>query len=154
MRHTSAMVLWPVFLAALASAQYGVAPTGFYPDQYTGSTFTGTMSNAKGPEGDRLTLTFTKGDKVDAFTGHFETACAVPSSKGGGMMPSDIPEGTVMTAFFNGESHKGKKTRDNLILAISFHVWQGQKVEESKRKVYFCTSNHSSTFRFWGNEKR
>jgi hypothetical protein len=55
------------------------------------------------------------------------------------MMPSDIPTGTVMTAFFNRITRKNEqqKIKENVIIAISFDVWQGQKVREDKKKTYF-----------------
>jgi hypothetical protein len=67
------------------------------------------------------------------------------------MMPNDIPKGTVMTAFFNGETTRveGQKVKENIILAIAFDEWKGQRVQEDKKKIYFCTNDKQFHFRAW-----
>ena len=95
------ILLATVFSLAIGvSAQYGTAPNNYYPD-----------------------------NKTETFTGVFETGCSVPARDGRRMMPIDIPTGTVMTTFYNAETKKvdGKKIKQNLIIAIAFEVWQGQK---------------------------
>ena len=131
------------------AAQYGTAPNNYYPDKYNGSTFTGVVTETSE---DRITLTYTHGNKTDTFTGRFEAPCSVPSTKGVRMSPPDIPGGTVMTAFFNTDTKKtgGQKLKENVILAVAFDAWQGQKVAEDKKKIYSCTSNHHLQFRAWG----
>jgi hypothetical protein len=54
-----------------------------------------------------------------------------------------------MTAFFNGTRKKvdGKKTKENLIIAIAFDVWQGHRVSEDKKRIYSCTDQHQLEFR-------
>jgi hypothetical protein len=153
MPRTTAMARLPMLLARVTFVQYGTAPNNYYPDQYTGRTFTGTRDTPKDVRSDHITLTSAKDGKVDTFTGLFETACAVPSTSGRAMMPSDIPEGTVMTAYFNKETKKvdGQKAQENVILAVSFNVWQGQKVAEDKRKIYFCTNDRHLQFRVWNS---
>lgn len=139
-----------IALASAATAQYGTAPNNYYPDKYNGSTFSGVVTETTD---DELTLTYTKGDKTDTFTGRFEAACSVPSTKGIGMMPHNIPSGTVMTAFFNRDTKKmgERKVKENVILAIAFDTWQEQKVAEDKKMIYSCTSNHHLQFRAWGH---
>ena len=129
----------------MMSGQYGTAPNNYYPNNYGGSTFTGTVTEAKD---NQITLTFTKGSKTDRFTGLFETGCSVPSKNSGRMMPTDIPTGTVMTVFYNGTSKKvnGRKIRENLIVAIAFDVWQGQRIAEDKKMIYSC--NKSARLQF------
>ncbi len=58
------------------------------------------------------------------------------------MNASDIPLGTVMTAFFNVDNRKvdGQKIKENLILAISFITWQGQRIGREQRTVYLLHS--------------
>ncbi len=135
-------------IATLALAQYGTAPNNYYPDNYNGSTFTGTVAETKD---DQITLTYAKPDKTDTFIGRLETACSVPraDSSGRGMNASDIPRGTVMTAFFNVGNRKlnGQKIKENLILAISFITWQGQNIAEDKRTIYLCTAGKHVQFR-------
>jgi hypothetical protein len=138
------------FFVTAGFAQYGTAPNNYYPDKYNGSTFTGTVTEAKD---DQITLKYTKGSKVDIFTGRFETSCSVPSASGRHMVPSDIPPGTVMTAFFNRDTRKvdGQKVKENLILAISFEVWQGQKIAQDKRVIHSCSTNSHLQFRAWND---
>jgi hypothetical protein len=130
----------------VVSAQYGTAPNNYYPDNYSGSIFTGAVDDTAD---NQITLTFTKGSKTDRFTGLFETGCSVPSKNGRHMLPSDIPHGTVMTAFFNSRKKKfdGKKTTENVIIAITFEVWQGQKVAGDKKMIYWCTDERHLQFK-------
>jgi|SRR5690348_11247087 hypothetical protein len=86
-----------LFLSVNGFAQYGTAPNNYYPDSYSGSIFTGTVTEA----GDQqITLTFSKGNKTDTFSGTFETNCSVPSADGRPLTASAFPKGTVLTAFF------------------------------------------------------
>ena len=68
------------------------------------------------------------------------------------MTPSDIPNGTVLTAFFHADARKvnGQKLKENVILAITFDRWQGQKIADDKKKIYYCTDVWQLNFRFWG----
>jgi hypothetical protein len=133
-----------------AVAQYGTAPPNYYPENYSGSTFTGIVTDSKD---DQITLAYTKGDTTDKFTGRFERGCSVPTRDKSGrkMMPSDIPKGTLMTVFFTGNTRRveAKKIKENLILAISFEVWQGQKVQQNRKKTYFCTDDKLMRFKAW-----
>lgn len=139
-------------LAVLAAAQYGSAPNNYYPDKYNGSTFTGVLTEAKD---DQIVLSHAKGSKTDVFTGRLEAGCSVPAADNSArrMMPSDIPKGTVVTAFFNSSTKKidRQKIKENLILAITFDVWQGQEIPEDKRMIYLCTNDRHVQFRAWAN---
>jgi hypothetical protein len=141
-------ILWLSVLPAATLAQYGSAPNNYYPDQYTGSTFTGTVTEVKDGQ---IKLTYSKKDKTDTFTGHLEANCSVPTVNGLGMTASDLTLGTVITAFFNGETKKvnGQKQKENVILAVSFEVWQGQKIADDKKKIYPCSTRHHLQFRAW-----
>ena len=151
MNHRMIAVWLAVLVAASASAQYGGAPNGYYPPTYTGATFTGTVTEGKG---DAVTLTYTKKDKTQTFTGQLETSCAMPTRDGQPMSASDLTPGTVLTAFYNKESRKvdGRKEPVNLIVAIMVNVWQGQPIPENKRKIYLCTPNKQLQFRAWSNQ--
>jgi hypothetical protein len=136
-------------LSALsAPAQYGTAPNNYYPEQYSGSTFTGVVTDT---DGDILTLTYVKRNKSDVFVGRLETPCSVPrgdrSSRG--MAASDVPKGTSMTAYFVTEEKKnaGQKSKQNVILAISFETWNGHKVSTDDRRIYFCTAQKHLQFK-------
>jgi len=136
------------FLSIIVSAQYGTAPNNYYPDSYNGSVFKGVVTETRD---DQIILNFTKGSNTETFTGLFETGCSVPTAQQGGppMMPANIPKGTTMTAFFNTRTKKvdGKKIKQNLIIAIAFDIWQGQKIAEDKKKIYWCTDSHHLQFR-------
>jgi len=143
-----AISIFSFLITPLATSQYGTAPNNYYPDKYNGSTFTGTVAETKN---DQIALTYAKADKTDTFIGRLETACSVPRADNNsrGMNASDIPLGTVMTAFFNVDNRKvdGQKIKENLILAISFITWQGQNIAEDKRTIYLCTAGKHVQFR-------
>ena len=129
-----------VYAANVAIAQYGTAPNNYYPVNYNGSTFTGVVAETAD---DELVLNYTKGSKTEVFRGKFETGCSVPRADHADrkLMPSDIPEGTAMTAFFNSATSKtnGAKLKQNVILAIAFNSVQGEKIADEKKMIYSCT---------------
>src|SRR5579864_6493649 len=114
--------LWIAFVATISFAQYGNAPNNYYPDNYMGATFTGTVTDVKAGE---ITLAYTKKDKTQTFSGHLEADCNAPTANGKGMVASDLLLGTVITVFFNSESRKinGEKQKENVIIAVSFEMW-------------------------------
>jgi len=130
----------------MVPAQYGSGPSNDCPENYSGSIFTGVVTET---QDNQITMTFSKGNKTDAFTGQFEVGCSVPATDGRAMMPVDIPKGTVMTAFFNANTKKvdGKKTKENQVIGIAFETWQGQKVAEDKKKIYWCTKVRQMHFK-------
>ena len=117
---------------AVASAQYGTAPSGYYPRYYFGSMFTGDVVEA----GDTLTLRYTKGNKTDTLVGRFEKPCDVPKKDGslGAMEPADVPLGSNLTALYYGRSKVigGKKTDENVIIGIAFNSVDGNPVAKEK----------------------
>jgi len=137
-----------VFFSIIASAQYASAPNNYYPADYTGSIFTGVVTETSD---NQITLTFTKDSKTDTFTGIFKIGCSVPAAQKSGrlMTPLDIPKGTVMTAFFDTNTKKvnGKKAKENSIIAIAFDIWQGQKIPADKKMMYWCTDSRHLQFR-------
>jgi hypothetical protein len=146
MRPILARLITITFLSIIASAQYGTAPNNYYPVNYSGNTFTGTVTHTLG---DEITLTFVKGSKTETFVGRLETGCSVPSKDGHPMRATDIPGGTVVTAFFNGTTKKvdGKRIKENVIIAIAFDVWQGHTASEDKKMIYSCTDQRQLKFR-------
>jgi len=139
-----------VLCASVVQAQYGSAPNNYYPDRYTGSTFTGTVTQA---QGDEVTLTYSNKGKTDTFTGRFEAPCSIPTRDGQPMTAADLSEGSVITAFYNRETVKtnGQKEKLNVILALSIDVWQGHAIPENKKKIYSCSKNAHLQFRAWAN---
>ena len=130
--------------------QYGTAPNNYYPMKYTGSIFSGEVIEANS---DQISMTYTKKGKTDTFAGRFEAPCSIPSADGRGMTTSEIPKGTVVTAFFDAETKKvdGQKLKENIVLALAFDVWNGVKTPENSRRIYFCTNDRHLHFRAWGN---
>ncbi|MGA9305471.1 MAG: hypothetical protein WBW31_08715 [Candidatus Sulfotelmatobacter sp.] len=142
------LLLALLFYPIIGCAQYGTAPNNYYPYSYGGSIFRGVVADNKD---DEIVLTFTKGSNTQTFTAPFETGCSVPTTPPGGppIMPADIPKGTAMTAFFNATTKKvdGKKMNENVVIAISFDIWQGKKIAEDKRKIFWCTNDRHLIFR-------
>lgn len=65
------------------------------------------------------------------------------------MAASDVPKGTSMTAYFVTDEKKsaGQKSKQNVILAISFETWNGHKVSTNDRQIYFCTTQRHLQFK-------
>jgi hypothetical protein len=78
--------------AGRASAQYATAPNNYYPEGYHGATFTGTITQINN---DTLALTFTHGNKTDAFEGYVATQCNIPPS---------VKKGAVITVLYEPET--------------------------------------------------
>ena len=74
-RHLACIVaLAALVFAVVAQGQYSTAPNGYYPFGYAGSTFTGNLESVDA-ENQGLTLTYTKGGKVERFAGRLMAAC-------------------------------------------------------------------------------
>jgi hypothetical protein len=151
MRHAFTVGIIGALGSTMMLAQYGTAPSNYYPDKYNGSSFTGIVTAASN---DQLTLTYTKGSKTETFTGRLEAGCSVPRDDKSGrkMNAEDIPKGTSMEAFFNTVTKKvdQQKIKENVILAITFDTVNGQKIPDEKKLVYLCTNDRHVQFRFWG----
>ena len=97
-----------VLLTISAFAQQGVAPNGYYPREYMGSTFTGEVID--GPI-DFLTLRYKHGNKEEIFSGRFEAPCDAPLKNGkrAPMLAADVQLGAVVTAFYYGNRGKANE---------------------------------------------
>jgi hypothetical protein len=137
-----------MLLVPAIAGQYGTAPNGYYPQNYYGSIFTGTVIETTS---DEVTLKYKKGNKEQLFVGRFESGCSVPRGDKSGrkLMPPDIPQGTVLTAFFDKKERKikDKKVKENVIIAIAFDVWEGKKIPDDKKLVYQCSNGGFFYFR-------
>jgi len=134
------LLLCLLTLSSTMLAQRGVAPNGYYPASYRGDTFTGTVV-AHDPVSDTVSLEYEKGSQSEVLPVKLEGGCAVPSRTGEPMHAKDIPNGTVLTAFYTSqtETNKGGKKRSNVAIAIGFLVWNGKPVsEENRNKFYSC----------------
>ncbi|HXE89598.1 MAG TPA: hypothetical protein VNK82_01400 [Terriglobales bacterium] len=137
-------------LSVRVPAQYGTAPSGYYPTSYGGSIFTGKV--VSGDANQNLTLTYTKGSKTETFVGRLVKGCNVPTTDGSKrlMNATDVSVGSLVTVFFQTVSRKenGKKVKENQIIAISFSEVDGKKIPEDKWLIYNCRGPGYEVFRF------
>ncbi len=138
----------PAMIVVLGSlllfAQHGTAPNGYYPPNYGGDTFTGTVT-ATDDAAQTVALRYSKGKKSENFTGRFDHPCSIPTKDGQPMKPSDIPSGTDLTAFYNHKTTKvaDQKQSEDVIIALTFNSFQGKPIPESSRKVYSCSTGQT-----------
>jgi len=141
----SAVSIYSSLLIALVFAsgalgQYGRAPNGYYPSAYSGDIFSGRVSAADEASG-LITVSSKEKKKTDVFVGRLQEPCAVPSKDGKPMTASDLPIGTDVTVFFEKNMLKdgSSSTRENLIIGIMFHSWDGHPVRQTAKKMYLCS---------------
>ena len=143
-------------LCVRVPAQYGSAPNGYYPPTYSGSTFTGKF--VKGDADQNLTLIYSKGSKSETFVGRLAAGCGVPTQGGSKrlMNATDLPEGSVVTAFFQKVTRKegDKKIKENQIIAISFAEVGGQKISDEERRIYLCIPTGHVIFKAFGTPQQ
>lgn len=125
-------------------AQHGIAPKGYYPPQYRGDTFTGTVAKVDG-DNDILSLEYRKSTKIEVMEVKLEDGCSVPSKSGEPMRARNVPVGTVLTAYYVGDSKKGQQ-RTYTAVAISFVEWQGKRVDQSAAKIYLCGKEEGNLY--------
>ena len=129
-------------LAVQVVAQHGSAPSGFYPHNYHGDTFTGQVVQTTDKS---ITLEYHNGKNDENFIGSIDQPCMAPTKKN----PREqkelhltvIPPGSVVTVFYNEEKRKqadGSQKRENIILAIRFDEVNGQKLTNPGRPVTPC----------------
>ena len=149
----SVMLVLVAGVTLVAVAQQGTAPSGYYPHDYFGATFTGQVVD--GPL-DVLTLRYKKGTREEIFTGRFEAPCPAPTKDGkrGAMLPADVPLGSTVTVFYHGDTAKtnGKSATENLIIRIRFDVVAGKVVPLEKRSQFNCTQQWKAVYKAFGGE--
>jgi len=133
-------------------AQYGSAPNGYYPYNYAGSIFTGSLESAAA-DTQEMTLVFTKDSKSQRFAGRLESACGWKDKDGTAhsFKASDIPKGTVLTAFYKATTKKsgGQKITENSIFAISYVELNGKRIPDEKRILISCSDQKFSFFKVY-----
>lgn len=146
----SGLAIFVVIVATLALGQHGTAPSGYYPRSYNGDTFTGKVVG-RDLDADTVTLEYQKGKKKENFTVKLGQGCNVPSRTGSPMHARDIPEGTIMTAFYapQSETVAGEKRKTYVVIAVSFIEWLGKTVSEDKRRVFNCGEPSYTTFQVY-----
>ena len=147
MKPITAIIVVIVISAYSAYSQHGTAPNGYYPPGYHFDTFTGT-SISSDSAADTVTLEYKKGPKTETLPITLEGGCAVPSKTGEPMHAKDIPQGTVLTAYYMPKTEKvaDEKRTVYVAIGISFIEWQGKPVAEKNRKVYSCGTSAYRNF--------
>jgi hypothetical protein len=131
-------------------AQYGTASNGYYPANYNGSIFTGSVESVVA-DTQEITLVYTKGSKSERFVGRFESACSWKEKDGSlhSVRASDIPKGTVLTALYSKVTKKsgGHKTDEFSIFAISFVEFSGKRIPDDRRLLIYCSDQKYGNFK-------
>jgi len=144
------VVLIVFIFSPLLKAQKGTAPNGYYPGEYQGAIFTGSLE-AVTAENQEMTLVYTKGSKTERFVGRLESKCGWKDKTGTAheFEAPDIPKGTVLTAFYITETKKsgGQKTKENLVFAISYAEVGGKKIPEERRITIYCSERRMLNFK-------
>jgi hypothetical protein len=123
------------------SAQHGTAPNGYYPQNFSGSIFTGSLESATA-DTQEITLAYSKGNKSERFVGRLESACGWKGKDGAAhsFKADEIPKGTVLTALYINTTKKtgGQKINENSIFAISYVEFDGKRIprQESYRFLF------------------
>ena len=103
-----------LLLAASLHAQHGTASSGYFPPGYSGDTWTGTVTSTNNDTRE-ITLTYTKGDKTETFTGVLKTGLKATRRDGTQTewKPSDIPIGTRVVVYYMAQTKKveGRKVK-------------------------------------------
>lgn len=131
-----------------AAGQSGSAPTGYYPQSYSGSAFTGVVMSHDGA----LTLSYKGKKKAETFNGSFEVPCTGRTAQGiRSFSETDVPLGSELTALYRTKKVEkdGKKDKVNKIIGIVFTKMEGQAIDREKQVVMWCTNERSMQFRAW-----
>jgi len=137
-------------LAPQIGAQRGTAPNGYYPPNYSGAIFTGTLESAT-PDTRQVTLLYVKRADTQRFLGRVESACGWKDKDGTAhtFEISDVPKGTVLTAFYESVTNKSgtQPAKENVIFAISYVELNGKKIPDEKRIIIHCSSGQFVRFK-------
>jgi len=147
------LTLFSLFLIpSVLLAQHSTAPNGIYPPDFGGDTFTGTVV-ATDSVNEAVNLEYKTEQRVESLSVRLNGGCAVPSRTGELMHANNIPQGTVIRAFYTPrtEKHDGAKQKVNAAFGISIVEWHGKKLSENDRqKIYACGSQEGfRMYRAW-----
>lgn len=144
---TFSLLLVLLLCDALAFGQYGTAPNGYYPSGYNGDIFSGKVT-AVDETSEEITISFEQGKRTGTFVGRFQAPCAVSSKDGKPMRALDIPIGTDISAFFETNVRRDGNTsaKENSIIGIMFHSWDGRPVRQQSKKMYLCSATSISHY--------
>ena len=122
-----------------AMAQYGNAPNNYYPDEYSGTTFTGVVEQTTN---ETITLTYSHGKKTQTFEGRIVAPCNLPVSPSATrpVPATAIQKGWLVTAYFDPKAVKvdGKKENVNEIIAVSILGVNGRTVKSEHQAIFYC----------------
>jgi hypothetical protein len=124
----------------VAFGQYGTAPNGYYPPNFDGNIFSGRVTAIDDASG-QITISFENDSKSVTFVGRLQAPCAVPSKDGKQMAAMDLPIGTNVTVFFQTNVRKDGNAvvKENSIIGLMFHSWDGHPVRQTSKKMYLCS---------------
>ena len=118
-------VLATVFLMTFCISvfgQHGSAPSGYYPQGYSGDTWTGEVVSTDDTTRE-ITLTYTNGKKSETFTGVLKDNFQVQLKDGSmkELKPSGIPKGARILVFYQAKTKKvdGNKVKYYEIFQIN-----------------------------------
>jgi hypothetical protein len=143
-----AILLLAVFSSGAVVAQRGTAPNGYYPNGYSGDIFRGKVV-ASDDSKESITLLFEKGNKQQSFDGHFEQPCAIPTNNGKPVRPSDLMVGTDMTAYFVTDKDETTGKKQNVIIGITLHTFNGSEIPEKSKLFIGCVGKRPLTFKVY-----
>jgi|SRR5690348_2873475 len=130
-RFASALMVFLFFCIAAPSGratQRGEAPPGCYPFNYYGMTWSGAVTSAD-DQSRTITLTVTKGSKIQTFVGTLAEGLSVKYTDGTvkDLKPSDIPVNVPAIAYYTDYTKKvdGKKTDVHEIFMLTVKTSDG-----------------------------
>jgi hypothetical protein len=124
------------------SGQAGTAPSGYYPADYSGDMFTGTVTQTTD---DTITLSYTQGSKSETFEAYANGPCALPATKStASLMPlTKVPIGSQIEIFYEAKTVKigGVKQKQNQMIGFTFLKAKvnGEWVAMKNRVTLYCS---------------
>jgi hypothetical protein len=129
------------FQAQKSPSQAGTAPSGYYPADFSGDAFTGTVTQTTD---DTITAVYTHGDKSETFEAYSNGPCALPASKSGAsLMPlTKVPIGSQIEILYEAKTVKigGVKQKQNQMIGFVFLKTKvnGEWVAMKSRVTFYC----------------
>lgn len=124
-----------------STAQAGTASSGYYPADYSGDTFTGTVTQTTD---DTITLSYTQSGKPKTFEAYANGPCALPATKSAASpMPlTKVPIGSQIVIFYEAKTVKvaGVKQKQNQMIGFTFLRTKvnGEWVVMKRQVIFYC----------------
>ncbi len=138
----SAFVSGITAFSPYGQAQERTAPNGYYPNYFTGRTFTGRVESV---DNDRqeLTLAYTNKAHEERFIGSLDAPCSIKDRNGAvrNFGVSGIPKETVLMVLYvpGTDASGGQSKKQNHIFAVSSIELEGKKIPDDKRVIIYCS---------------